>query len=36
MYISHTTNEYDNITSHIYTDILNVYDNITFTNCTEV
>ena len=36
MYISHTTNEYDNITSSIYTDILNDYHNITFTKCTEI
>ena len=29
------TNEYDNITSGNYTDILNDYDNITLSNCTN-
>ena len=32
MYITNFTDDYDNITSSIYTDMLNNYDNITSTN----
>ena len=33
MYIANVTNDYDNITSNNYTDMLNEYDNMTLSNC---
>ena len=39
MQVTNVTNDYDNITSSMYTDILNNYDNITFhlyDNCTNI
>ena len=35
MYISNITNDYDNITSSNYIDIINDYDNITSSNYTD-
>ena len=35
MYIASVTNDHDNITCSIYKDMLNEYDNMTLSNCTN-
>ena len=35
MYMSKITNDFENITSGNFTDILNEYDNMTLSNCTK-